>query len=102
MPIYARYTVWSMLIIALSVITACAAMLPKAPDRWIDEVALHDGRTIDVNRTVHYNLSSNSDTYAIGKSPNQFSLNAKNPDTGKNITWDGQKFSHPLMLDFYN
>ena len=67
---------------------------------WIDEALLHDGRTIEVNRTVIYNFGSGELTYALQRWPNQYSLEATNPDTGKKVKWLGEKYVNPVLLDF--
>lgn len=67
---------------------------------WIDEARLHDGRIIEVKRTVIYNFGSGELTYALQRWPNQFSLEAINPDTRKKIEWLGEKYVNPIMLDF--
>ena len=69
-------------------------------EQWVDEALLHDGRTIEVQRTVIFNFGSGDLSQALKRWPNQFALDAVNPRTGKRVRWSGEQNIHPILLDF--
>ena len=71
-----------------------AAGCARQHNSWTDEALLHDGRTIEVQRTVIWNQ------YWGGKFPDQFELTATNPDTGQSLRWTGAAREFPLVLEF--
>lgn len=59
---------------------------------WVDEALLHDGRTVEVQRKVAFYRNS----------PDEYSLQVKHLDTGRSIAWSGERYLHPVLLDFVN
>lgn len=59
--------------------------------KWTDEALLHDGRKLDVQRTVAFYKDS----------PVEHSLQARNPDTGREMSWKGERHVRPLLLEFF-
>lgn len=88
-------------IIAVALCAACVPLQCAAAERWIDEALLHDGRAIEVERSVSFNFGRGELSDALRKWPNQYSLTAKNPDTGKTIRWSGEQDFNPILLDFW-
>ena len=82
-------------LVALLVMTGCDA---KQTYRWKEEVLLHDGRAIVIERSVKTGYVPRE----IGQPPpeSDYTLTFKGPD-GKNITWDGERDRFdPMILDF--
>lgn len=75
------------------------AISPRSA-RWIDEALLHDGRTVEVQREVAFHFGGGDLSQACTKWPDEHSLEAKNPDTGKPVKWSGEKHVNPILLDF--
>lgn len=63
--------------------------------RWVDEALLHDGRTVEVTREIALPLDG-----SCKRTPDGYSLEANNPDTGKLVKWSGEKYVLPVLLDF--
>ena len=81
------------LFIAASLTAGCTTFLyTPSSERWIDEVMLHDGRTIEVERLGFFPSGRGQ--------PNQHDLVANNPDTRVTIRWSGEKNFQPILLDF--
>jgi hypothetical protein len=78
------------LAIGISALSACV----DPPAHWIDEARLHDGRTLEVRRTVYYNWS------LPHSSPDQFAFTVTHPDTGETIKWKGPRWFGPVLIDF--
>lgn len=70
-------------------------------ERWVDEAVLHDGRTVEVRRSVDFNFGQGELISALQRWPNQYSLTARNPDTGKTVRWSGERNFDPILLDFW-
>ena len=69
-------------------------------EQWVDEAVLHDGRTVDVRRKVVYNFGRGELQSALKRWPDQFSLEAVDPHTGKEVKWNGARDIHPILLDW--
>jgi hypothetical protein len=77
---------------------------PTPPKHWSEDVVLHDGRRIRVERTVSFTFK-----HSIGDAGSGFSvsknklsnhhLQFKNPDTGRLIDWQGDPLFTPVLLD---
>jgi len=72
----------------------------------IEDVPLHDGRHIEVERTVQSKTEFRIFNPVIGiaprfesTGPNTFHLKFKNPDTQETITWQGELYYIPVLLD---
>lgn len=59
---------------------------------WIDDVLLHDGRIVEVQRKVVFYRNS----------PDDYSFQVLHPDTGQLIAWKGERYVRPVLLDFVN
>lgn len=70
-------------------------------EHWIDEVLLHDGRTVDAARTVTWTTSLKGEISQMKPWPNQYTLTTTNPDTGKTVRWAGEPDFVPRVLDFW-
>ena len=68
-------------------------------EKWDDEALLHDGLTVEVHRKVVFHFGG-GEISSLGWWPDEYSLEAKNPDTGKTIKWSGEQDVNPIMLDF--
>lgn len=72
-------------------------------ESWDEEVLLHDGRLIIINREVGYTLqvfSGDAGSPGFMKSwPDKFWLKFKNPDTQETIKWQGEQYFNPVLLD---
>jgi hypothetical protein len=86
----------------IGVAIACSLSACSRPKEWTDEVLLHDGRTIEVKRSVYFHFGGGDLSTALTKYPDQYSLKAKNPDTGKVVHWSGERKFAPILLDFTN
>lgn len=60
---------------------------------------LHDGRTIEVQRVASH-FDSGERSNAFTRSPDQYSLTATNPDSGKQVRWSGERHFNLILLDF--
>jgi hypothetical protein len=82
-------------------VLACLALsscFGRATYRWTEEVLLHDGRMILVERSVR----TGEVPVEIGQPPGEsdYKLTFNTPD-GKTITWESGKAFRPFILDFY-
>ena len=81
---------------------ACLALAPaaNAADSWTEDALQPDGRTVKVERTVHYHFGHGELSQALRRWPDQYSLSARHPDTGGTIRWSGTPGWNPVMLGF--
>lgn len=68
--------------------------------QWVDEVLLHDGRIIEATRKVLFHFSGKELSQSCSKSPDQYIIEVKHPDTGANIKWEGERNINPILIDF--
>ncbi|MBI3041976.1 MAG: hypothetical protein HYY78_04030 [Betaproteobacteria bacterium] len=87
---FSRLLLWSLLTFVLA---ACGRA-----ERWVDEALLHDGRVIDVHRSVIFNFGSGDLSQALTRWPNQFTLAAVNPHTGRRVEWSGERNIHHCSI----
>lgn len=71
---------------------------------WTEDVLLHDGRVININREVCFTFQL---VYGDGGSPGMFGswpdkhwLKFDNPYTQETIKWQGEQHFYPALLDF--
>lgn len=80
-----------------------ASALATQTNSWDEEVLLHDGRLIIINREVGHTLqvfSGDGGSPGFMKSwPDKFWLKFKNPDTHETIKWQGEQYFNPVLLD---
>lgn len=88
-----------LLMVFLLPISWCSA----APtEKWVDMAKSHTGQVIPVNRTVEYHFGRGSLESAWKRWPNTFSLEFTNPFDGQKISWQGEEYVHPVLLDVVN
>jgi hypothetical protein len=77
----------------MSLLSSC---LGKSTFRWKEEVQLHDGRVIVIERSVR----TGEVPVELGQPPGEsdYTLTFKTND-GKSVTWDGGKWFDPMLLD---
>lgn len=76
-------------------------------ERWTEEVVLHDGRLIKVEREVDWTFRVASGDAGSGFQlfknwPDRFWLKFKHPDTQETIKWQGEQHYNPVLLDVVN
>jgi hypothetical protein len=71
-------------------------------ERWTDEAKLHDGTSIDVERSVSMtNFVSLSDGRLFTPTPTIYGLSFRNPNTQEKLSWRSEdEFVLPVLLDF--
>ena len=90
--------------------TVCTAAMgfTSRTESQIEDVALHDGRQIKVERTVQWKTEFHILDPFFGlpfmprfetSGPDTFSLKFKHPDTQETITWQGVQYYTPVLLD---
>jgi len=84
-------------VLALLALAGCE---PTKPAHWVDEARLHDGRTVDVERTVYFHYGHGELSDALKQWPDQYSLKLLDPDTRDWISWKGERGFVPLVIDF--
>jgi hypothetical protein len=75
-----------------------ASLACVGQERWVDKALLHDGRIVDVQRTVDFHFGSGTPSFT--RWPDQYTLQARNPDTRKIVRWSGERHFNPVLLDF--
>jgi hypothetical protein len=95
-------------IFLLSTICTTAMGFTSHTESQIEDVALHDGRRIKVERTVQWKTEFHILDPFFGlpirprfetSGPDTFSIKFKHPDTQKMITWQGVQYYTPVLLD---
>jgi hypothetical protein len=81
--------------IGMSLLSSC---LGKSTYRWKEEVQLHDGRVIVIERSVR----TGEVPVEIGQPPGEsdYTLRFETED-GKAVTWEAGKWFDPMILDFF-
>lgn len=81
-------------LVGMSLLSSC---LGKSTYRWKEEVQLHDGRVIVIERSVR----TGEAPVELGQPPGEsgYTLTSKTSG-GKSVTWDGGKAFSPMILDF--
>lgn len=94
----------------LLLLVACTQVMgfSARTERWTEDVALHDGRQIRVEREVEWTAEIVlTDPFFglptlphISKNwPDKFHIRFKHPDTQENIVWQGEQHYRPVVLD---
>lgn len=95
-------------IFLLCTICSSAMGFTSRTETQIEDVALHDGRHIKVERTVQWTTQFKILDSFFGlpimprfekSGPDTFSLKFKHPDTQETITWQGEQYYIPVLLD---
>ena len=73
-------------------------------ESWTEDVVLHDGRQIKVEREVDWTFRIASGDAGSGFQlfknwPDRFWLKFKHPDTHETIKWQGEQHYNPVLLD---
>lgn len=87
------------LLVALLATFALSACFGRATYHWQEEVLLHDGRVIVIERSVR----TGEVPVEVGQPPGEsdYTLTFKTDD-GKTVTWESGKSFWPMILDFFN
>ena len=82
------------LLVGMSLLSSC---LGQSTYRWKEEVQLHDGRAIVIERSVR----TGEVPVELGQPPGEsdYALTFKTSD-GKSVTWEAGKLFSPMTLDF--
>lgn len=74
-------------------------LLRPPTESWVDMARSHMGQEIKVNRVVEYHFGQGELSQALTRYPSQYSLNFTNPANGKQVSWEGERYVHPVLLD---
>ena len=87
--------------IAFSLIGLLSACTPW-PEKWTDEVKLHDGRIVRAIRSVAFTRhTALSDGHLYIDSPSLYGIEIINPNTKEEVEWFSKDEGvHPVLLDF--
>ena len=78
-------------------------LLSRSPtESWVDMAQSHSGQEIEVHRVVEYHFGGGELSNALQRWPNKFSLKFTNPANGKRVSWEGERYVHPVLLDVVN
>ena len=89
--------------IVLGTLVVVGWLLLRPPtESWVDMARSHTGQQITVNRVVEYHLGQGELSQALTRYPTQFSLKFTNPVTGERVSWEGERYVHPVLLDVVN
>ena len=74
------------------------------PKRWSEDLVLHDGRRIKVEReisfTFKHSMGDAGSGFSVSKNRlSNYRLQFKHPETGKVIDWQGEGSVAPVLLD---
>ena len=71
-------------------------------DSWVDMAQSHSGQEIEVHRVVEYHFGEGELSQALTRYPTQFSLKFTNLANGERVSWEGERYVHPVLLDVVN
>ena len=74
----------------------------NADEQWTDEVLLHDGKSIEVKRSVDFHFGQGELSAMFTRYPDQYSLKIKDPSSGKTVNWESPRGFNQIALDFWN
>lgn len=78
-------------------------LLTRPPtESWVEMAKSHTGQDIEVHRSVEFHFGRGELTYALQRWPTKFSLKFTNPVNGKKVSWEGEQYVHPVLLDVVN
>jgi len=80
--------------------TFAAVALLYTTVTWVDEVALHDGRTIEARRVGIRRFGAGSQGDIFGYEPSSHVVSVYEPDSGKLLKWKGPIGFSPVLIDF--
>jgi hypothetical protein len=99
----------SRIVSLLLLLTVCSSAMGFSvrTESWSEDVVLHDGKTIKVEREVEWTFRVSSGDagsgFALFKNwPDRFWLKFTHPDTQKTIKWQGEQHFRPVLLDIVN
>nr|WP_315495909.1 hypothetical protein [uncultured Rhodoferax sp.] len=69
---------------------------------WVDIAASYSGQEIKVHRSVEFHFGRGELSNALTRWPTKFSLEFTNPANGKKVSWDGEQYVNPILLDVVN
>lgn len=96
---------WAVLILSPILLAGCMAgpfvadmsTAFHAPVSWKEEVLLHDGRQIIVDRYVSYGIGGKM---SGGAPIDRYTLDFTDPETNRGIHWESDHHLSPMLLDF--
>lgn len=90
-------------VLVLGALFVVTWLLTRPPtESWMDMARSHTGQEIEVQRVVSYHFGRGELSYALQRWPNKFSLKFTNPANGKRVSWEGEQYVHPVLLDIVN
>lgn len=88
----------------LFILSTTASALCTHTGSWTEDVLLHDGRFIKINREVCSTFQFVSGDEASMKFfaswPDKYWIKFEHPDTHETIKWQGEQYFDPVLLDF--
>jgi hypothetical protein len=94
-----------LLLLLWSLCTSAMAFSTRI-ERWSEDALLSDGRVVKVERKVGYTFQfmagDESSMHLFASWPDKFWIKFKHPDTQETITWQGEQYYNPVLLDFVN
>lgn len=104
----------SRIVALLLLCTACSTTawgFTSRTEQWSEDVVLHDGRLIKVEREVDWTKEFHlrDPFFGLPIAPrfvengfNRFRIKFKHPDTQETIKWQGEEYYSPVLLDLIN
>lgn len=90
----------SITLLVLAVLAAVGWFFTRPPTKsWIDTATSHNGQEITVLRTVEFHFGRGELSQALKRWPTKYSLEFTNPVNGKRVSWEGEQYVHPVLLD---
>lgn len=74
--------------------------LAYADEHWIEVASLHDGKTLEVHRSVEFKRGTSDTTSFFHFFPTTYSLYFEHPVLPVIIRWSGVDNVHPIAIDF--
>lgn len=93
----------SITFLVIGVLFVVGWFLTRPPTKsWVDMAASYTGQEIKVYRSVEFRFGRGELSNALTRWPTKFSLEFTNPANGKKVSWDGEQYVHPILLDVVN
>jgi hypothetical protein len=93
----------SITILVIGALFVVGWFLTRPPTKsWVDMAASYTGQEIKVYRSVEFRFGRGELSNALTRWPTKFSLEFTNPANGKKVSWDGEQYVNPILLDVVN
>jgi hypothetical protein len=90
----------SITFLVIGVVIAAVWFFTRPPTKsWVDTAKSYTGQEIKVHRSVAFRFGRGELSNALKRWPTQFSLEFTNPANGKKVSWDGEQYVYPILLD---